>query len=124
MGAYEHNGSLTVIQATVLDHAREIVEMVHRETPAVYRSLLASGPYQRLLEQPNTFNHGKLYVYAEFSVFRGEFRARFPDASQAACINAFCSLFLKNDISMTNLVSFMEGSGDEEQLLLNQPADH
>jgi hypothetical protein len=121
MGADEHNGSLAVIQANVLDHAREFVEMVHRETPAVYRSLLASRPYERLLNQPNSFNHGKLYVYAEFTVFREEFRARFPAASSAACINAFCGLFLKNDISMTNLVSFMEGSGDEEQLLLNQP---
>jgi hypothetical protein len=28
---------------------------------------------------------------------------------------------LKNDISMTNLVAYMEGTGDREQLFLNQP---
>ena len=67
------------------------------------------------------FNHGKLYVYAEFCVFRSEFLGRFNDASPAACINAFSGLFLKNDISITNLVEFIEGSDDRRQLLLNQP---
>ena len=50
-----------------------------------------------------------------------EFMARFPDASPFACINGFSSLFLKNDISISNLVEFMEGSDDREQLRLNQP---
>ena len=54
-------------------------------------------------------------------VFRREFRERFPDASPASCINAFSGLFLKNDISMTNLVDYMEGPADREQLMLNQP---
>jgi hypothetical protein len=30
---------------------------------------------------------------------------------------------LKNDISITNLVDFVEGPDDRGQLLLNQPAD-
>jgi hypothetical protein len=74
------------------------------------------------LEQDNSFNHGKIYVYAEFIVFRAEFRARFPDAAESACINAFSKLLLKNDISITNLVAFMEGQDDRSQLLLNQPS--
>ena len=67
------------------------------------------------------FNHGKLFAYAEFAVFRKEFQARFPRASDYACLNAFAGLFLKNDISMSNLVEYVEGSDDEEQLLLNTP---
>ena len=46
---------------------------------------------------------------------------RFPSASPFACINAFAGLFLKNDISMSNLVEYVEGAADEEQLLLNTP---
>jgi hypothetical protein len=51
-------------------------------------------------------------------VFRGEFRARFPEASPESCINAFSRLFLKNDISITNLVNFMESGADKEMRLL------
>jgi len=40
--------------------------------------------------------------------------------SSKSCINAFCRLFLKNDISITNLVNFMEGSMDKEMLLLKK----
>ena len=112
---------LTLIQARVLDHSSEFVELVQRQAPGEYHALLDSGRYRQQLEQQNTFNHGKLFAYAEFVVFRREFRARFPEASPAACINAFSGLFLKNDISISNLVDFMEGAGDREQLLLNQP---
>lgn len=94
---------------------------MHRKAPAEYRRLLGSDRFRRELEQDNSFNHGKIYVYAEFVVFRAEFRARFPDAAQSACINAFSKLLLKNDISITNLVAFMEGQDDRSQLLLNQP---
>ncbi len=73
------------------------------------------------LERGGAFNHGKLYVYAEFSVFRREFLDRFPEASPAACINAFSGLFLKNDISIHNLVEFIEGADDAGQLRLNSP---
>lgn len=112
---------LTLIRARVLDHSSEFVELVQRQAPGEYRSLLDSGRYRLELEQQNTFNHGKLFAYAEFVVFRREFRTRFPQASPAACITAFSGLFLKNDISISNLVDFMEGAGDREQLLLNQP---
>ena len=53
---------------------------------------------QRLLAEDNALNPGKIYAWAEYRVFRREFQARFPDASPKACINAFCKLFLKNDI--------------------------
>jgi hypothetical protein len=107
--------------ASVLDHSREFVELVHREAPAEYRRLLAMPRFRSELERGGTFNHGKLFVYAEFAVFRREFLARFPDASRPACINAFSGLFLKNDISVTNLVDFVEGAGDRQQLYLNSP---
>jgi hypothetical protein len=109
------------LQANVLDHSREFVELVYRRAPGEYRALLESERFSGELEQSNNFNFGKLYAYAEFIVFRREFRARFPDASGPSCINTFSSLFLKNDISMTNLVAYMEGTGDREQLFLNQP---
>ena len=108
-------------QPNLLDHSREFVELVYREAPGEYRALVASDRFRQELEQSNTFNFGKLYAYAEFVVFRREFRERFPDASPASCINAFSGLFLKNDISMTNLVDYMEGPADREQLMLNQP---
>lgn len=78
--------------------------------------------FQRELEQDSRFNHGKLFAYAEFVVFRREFRARFPEASTATCINAFSGLFLKNDISITNLIDFVEGPDHRGQLLMNQRA--
>ena len=109
------------LQAAVLDHSREFVELVYTKAPGEYRALLSAGHFDREIAQDNSFNHGKLFAYAELTVFRREFKQRFPEASPAACINAFCSLFLKNDISMTNLVDYMEGPGDREQLLLNQP---
>lgn len=109
------------LQADVLDHSPEFVELVYQEAPGAYRDLLASGRYSRILDLENTFNHGKLFAYAEFSVFRREFQRRFPEASLASCINAFSSLFLKNDISIHNLVEFMEGADDSEQLRLNSP---
>ena len=109
------------LQANVLDHSRELVELVYRDAPAEYQRILASEHFRVELEQNDKFNHGKLFAYAEFIVFRGEFRKRFPVSSPAGCINAFCCLFLKNDISITNLVEFVEGPGDQEQMLLNQP---
>jgi len=102
----------------VLDHAGEFVDLVAREAPAEYRRLLDEGRFARELEQDSPFNLGKLYVYAEFVVFRREFGARFPEASRSGCINAFCKLFLKNDISVTNLVNFVEGAEEDEWLLL------
>lgn len=121
MSDWSSSNDLMVVQANVLDHSREFVEIVYAQAPSEYRALLASERFSGALEQDNTFNHGKLYTYAEFAVFRREFLARFPDASPAAAINAFSSLFLKNDISISNLVEFMEGSKDREQLRLNQP---
>lgn len=109
------------VQAEVLDHSGDFVEFVYRDAPAEYQRLRASARFRRELDQKNRFNHGKLYAYAEFLVFRREFRERFPDASPSACINAFSSLFLKNDISITNLVEFVEGPDDRNQLLMNQP---
>jgi hypothetical protein len=108
------------LQANVLDHSSEFVELVCREAPAEYQRLMVSERFRRELGQDNSFNHGKLFAYAEFAVFRREFRKRFPGASPAACNNAFCRLLLKNDISMTNLVDFVEGPDDRGQLLLNQ----
>jgi len=99
------------------------VELVCREAPAEYQRLMVSERFRRELGQDNSFNHGKLFAYAEFAVFRREFRERFPGSSSAACTNAFCRLLLKNDISITNLVDFVEGPDDRGQLLLNQPAD-
>lgn len=109
------------LQASVLDHALEFVELVYRQAPGEYRRLLASGRFDPELERGGSFNHGKLYAYAEFAVFRHEFLQRFPEASPAACINAFSGLLLKNDISIHNLVEFVEGAPDSEQLRLNSP---
>jgi len=111
------------LQANVLDHSSEFVELVYREAPAEYQRLMASERFRRELEQDNAFNHGKLFAYAELVVFRREFQKRFPGASPAACANAFCRLLVKNDISITNLVDFVEGPDDRGQLLLNQPRD-
>ena len=117
-----HNpGGLAVIQANVLDHSREFVEIVYEGAPGEYRALLSSGRFDRRLAHDPAFNHGKLFAYAEYAVFRREFQRRFPEASPFACINAFAGLFLKNDISISNLVEYMEGGDDETQLLLNTP---
>ena len=43
---------------------------------------------------------------------------RFPQASATACINSFSGLLLKNDISITNLVDYMELSLQPEIELL------
>ncbi|MGK2924203.1 MAG: hypothetical protein ACSLE2_01135 [Lysobacterales bacterium] len=126
------------LQTDVLDHAREFVELVYRQAPVEYQHLLSSERFAPQLENDpefgselgsgsgsghgGTFNHGKLYAYAEFTVFRREFADRFPDASAAACINAFSSLFLKNDISIHNLIEYVEGADDREQLRLNSPS--
>lgn len=112
---------LSVIQANVLDHAPEFVEIVYTQAPGTYRALLSSGRFDRRIAKDPAFNHGKLFAYAEFAVFRREFRNRFPAASDFASINAFAGLFLKNDISIANLVEYVEGAEDEEQLLLNTP---
>ena len=121
MSEFENHGDLAVIQASVLDHSREFVGIVYEQAPGEYRALLASGRFDSRLARDPAFNHGKLFVYAEYAVFRREFTARFPNATPFACINAFSGLFLKNDISMSNLVEYVEGADDEEQLLLNTP---
>jgi len=109
------------LHSSVLDHASEFVELVYLEAPARYRALLDSQRFEMQLQQKNTFNHGKLFAYAEFIVFREEFRKRFPEASRSACINAFSKLFLKNDISITNLLNYLESTQDQEKQLLNRP---
>ena len=112
------------LQSSVLEHSSEFVDLVYSEAPAEYQKLLVSARFRRELEQSRVFNHGKLFAYAEFVVFRREFRERFPGSSAAACINAFCRLFLKNDISITNLVEFVEGKDELGQLLLNHPVSN
>lgn len=109
------------LSAELLDHSKDFVELVCQSAPDEYRSLLHSRRLQHILQQDNNFNFGQLFTYAEFLVFRKEFRKRFAGASAAACINAFSRLFLKNDISITNLVRFMEGSDERAQLYLNTP---
>ena len=121
MNPASRSGDLSVVQATVLDHSAEFVEIVYRQAPAQYFSLLESGRFDAELASGGRFNHGKLYAYAEFTVFRREFGDRFPEATPQACINAFAGLFLKNDISIHNLVEFIEGADDRGQLLLNTP---
>ena len=108
------------LHASVLDHSIDFVELVYDKAPAEYRALVDSRKYDLLLEQTNTFNYGKLFVYAEYRVFRTEFLHRFPEAGNSACINAFSGLFLKNDISITNLLQFIEGT-DERAILLYGP---
>ena len=115
------SGMLVSVQADVLHHAAEFVELVYQQAPGEYRRLLDSGRLAAALQGGGVFNHGKLYAYAEYTVFRREFAERFPDASPAACINAFSKLFLKNDISIHNLVEYIEGADDRGQLLLNTP---
>jgi hypothetical protein len=111
-------------QARVLNHAGEFVELVFREAPTEYRRLMGEVRFAQELERDSPFNLGKLYVYAEFVVFRREFRTRFSEANRSACINAFCKLFLKNDISVTNLVNFVEGAEEDEMLLLKRKSRH
>ena len=108
------------LQADVLDHAREFVDIVFQGAPGAYRELLNSPRFRRLLAEQNAFNHGKLFAYAEYLVFRREFMTRFSEAKAHACINAFSKLFLKNDISMTNLVNYLEQGTDTERALLQK----
>lgn len=108
-------------RAEVLDHAAEFVEVVYRQAPVEYQRLISSERFQADLARGGGFNYGKLYVYAEFKAFRREFGDRFPGASGATCINAFSGLFLKNDISINNLLDYVEGHGDSEQLQLENP---
>lgn len=104
----------------VLDHARELVTIVYQAAPGEYRKLLKVPRIRGAIAASNNFNYGKVFAFAEYVVFRREFQARFPEASSESCINAFSRLFLKNDISITNLVNFMEASTDEEMLLLKK----
>lgn len=104
----------------VMDHARELVTIVYKAAPGEYKRLLKVPRIRRAIAASNNFNYGKVFAFAEYVVFRGEFKVRFPEASSESCINAFSKLFLKNDISITNLVNFMEGGMDEEMLLLKK----
>ncbi len=108
----------------VMDHARELVIIVYQAAPGEYRKLLKVPRIRAAIAATNNFNYGKVFAFAEFVVFRREFKARFPTASSESCINAFSRLFLKNDISITNLVHFMEGGTDEEMLLLKKKDLH
>ena len=121
MSAADSSGQLVSVQTDVLHHAAEFVELIYRQAPLEYRRLLDSDRFRHEFERGGSFNHGKLYTYAEFCTFRREFKERFPEASAAACINAFSGLFLKNDISIHNLVEFIEGADDAGQLRLNSP---
>ena len=105
-------------QTDVMDHARELVAIVYKAAPGKYKRLLKVPRIRGAIEASNNFNYGKVFAYAEYHVFCQEFKARFPEAGPESCINAFCRLFLKNDISITNLVRFMESDTDEEMLLL------
>ncbi len=94
--------------ADLMDHSTEFVALVYQTAPATYENLMKSGPIREALGQDNNLNCGKIYAFAEYIVFRREFMVRFPEASAVSCINAFSKLFLKNDISITNLVDYME----------------
>ena len=104
----------------VMDHARELVTIVYKAAPGEYDRLLRIPRIREAIAATNNFNYGKVFAFAEYVVFRQEFKARFPDENSKSCINAFCRLFLKNDISITNLVIFMEGDTDQELLMLNK----
>lgn len=114
MTGHEPTPDFTGPSADVAGHAAEFVEIVYRQAPVEYQRLISSERFQLDLERSDSFNHGKLYTYAEFIAFRRDFEDRFPDASAAACINAFSGLFLKNDISIHNLIEFVEGAEDGE----------
>ena len=103
-----------------MNHAGELVTVVYKAAPGEYKRLLKLPRIHAAISASNNFNYGKVFAFAEYVVFRKEFNARFPDENSKSCINAFCRLFLKNDISITNLVNFMEGSADEEMLLLKK----
>ena len=75
---------LTVIQASVLDHSAEFVEIIYQRAPGEYRALLDSGHFDMRLAHEPVFNQGKVYAYAEYRVFLQELLARFPDASPFA----------------------------------------
>jgi len=104
----------------VMNHAGELVIVVYKAAPVEYKRLLKVPRIHAAISASNNFNYGKVFAFAEYVVFRKEFNARFPDENSKSCINAFCRLFLKNDISITNLVNFMEGGTDEEMLLLKK----
>lgn len=106
-----------------LNHAREFVQIVMERAPAIYEQLLETPAVRQRISTRTTFNDGKVLAWAQFLVFRQEFLRRFPDASRAACINAFSGLFLKNDISMTNLADVMENSVTDELQRLAAPGD-
>jgi len=110
--------SATVQPTEVLDQASEFVEVVCNGAQEEYQRLLKSQRLGGLIEADNSFNHGKLFAYAEFVVFRREFKTRFPGAGRHSCINTFCRLLLKNDISITNLVNILEKSSDDELIQL------
>ena len=106
--------------ADLMDHSTEFVALVYQNAPAAYENLMKSDPVRDALGQDNNLNCGKIYAFAEYIVFRREFMARFPEASAVSCINAFSKLFLKNDISITNLVDYME-AGPARVFLLDAP---
>ena len=72
------------LQASVLNHSSEFVELVYRDAPVEYLRLKEIDRFRLELGQQNRFNHGKLFAYAEYVVFRREFGERFPDASPTA----------------------------------------
>jgi hypothetical protein len=107
--------------AELMDHSTEFVALVYQTAPEAYENLMKSEQVRKALEQDNNLNCGKIYAFAEYVVFRREFMVRFPEASAVSCINAFSKLFLKNDISITNLVDYME-AGPARVLLLDGSA--
>ena len=117
----ELDSQVSDAHTAALDHAAEFAATVAEKAAARYRALLNDpGISQRLACEP-AFNHGKLFTWAEFLVFREEFRRRFPEAGAETWVNAFCRLFLKNDISMSNLVRAMEPVEGEDLQRLQKP---
>lgn len=92
--------------SSVLDHASDFVELVSDGAPRVYELLTKNVGYSA---RTRGLNPGQLFVYAEYTVFKVEFERRFGDLGEPACINAFCRLFLKNDIALGRLMEAIEG---------------
>ena len=59
MNPTSHAGDLSVIQASVLDHASEFVEIVYSQAPRAYRALLASGRFDTRLARAGGYRQGQ-----------------------------------------------------------------
>lgn len=93
-----------------LNHAEELVRVVITKAPKVFEHLSTEPGMRALLQGSGDMNHGQVFVWAQYLVFRREFNRRFPDAAHEACRNAFCRLLLKNDISMSRLEDWLQAA--------------